>query len=592
MIISTRVEQLRQLMRSHGIDFYYVPSSDAHQNEYVPECWQRRPWISGFTGSAGDVLVGLNQAYLWTDGRYFLQAETELDPQTYQLMKRQQGSGNSFFDFISQQPKHTKLGVDPQTLSTQEAGKLEQILKDIEGELISIDQNLISQIQTPALSLPKNPVRLADLKTAGQSAHEKIQNIQTILKAEHIDHLIINTLDSIAWLLNIRGHDIAFNPLVLSYLIIDQDKIHWFVDLNKLSPELLIYCQAEQISAHAYENFGPVLKHLTGHVWIDPASASVWIKNSLKNARVLIQKKSPIELLKACKNLSEINGFQEAHIKDAVSLINFFYWLEKNQNWKNLTEYSVGQKLLEFRSQDQNFEGPSFDTIAGYGTNSAVIHYRAQENSAKKLSDQNLFLLDSGGQYPQGTTDITRVFHFGVPTTDQKKHYTLVLKGHLALARAVFVQGTTGMHLDTLARQFLWEAGLDFLHGTGHGVGCNLCVHEGPQRISPAFNTQALLPGMVVSNEPGVYFPGNYGIRIENLCVVKEKFPKDSHGIGVGPFLGFEDLTLVPYSQNLIDFNLLNPQEISQINQYHQRVLNTVGPRLKPEVKAWLESKI
>lgn len=587
-----RITALRALMKSQGIDFYYVPSSDAHQNEYVPECWQRRAYISGFTGSAGDVLIGLNQAYLWTDGRYFLQAEAELDPNFYQLMKRQQGSGNSFYEFLSQQPKHTKLGVDPQTISAQEGEKLQEVLKTIEGELVSIDQNLISQIQIPALDLPKNPARLADLKTTGQSAKQKIQQIQAILKSDGIDHLIINTLDSIAWLLNIRGNDVAFNPLVISYLMIDQDKTHWFVDLNKLSPELLTYCQSENISVHAYENFGPVLKHLTGHVWIDPASASFWIKNLLKNTRVLIQKKSPIEILKACKNPSEIQGMKEAHIKDAVSLINFLYWLDHEQNWKNLDEYTAGQALLKFRSQDPTFEGPSFDTIAGYAEHSAVIHYRASENSAKKLADQNLFLLDSGGQYPQGTTDITRVFHFGTPSPEQKKHYTLVLKGHLALARAIFVQGTTGMHLDALARQYLWQEGLDFLHGTGHGVGCNLCVHEGPQRISPAFNTQALLPGMVVSNEPGVYFPNHYGIRIENLCFVKEVHPKDSHGIGVGPFLGLEDLTLFPYNLKLIDFDLINPQELAQIKSYHEKIIETVGPKLKPAVQIWLKQII
>jgi len=599
---------LRTLMTQEGINFYYVPSSDPHQNEYVPEIWQRRGFISNFTGSAGDVLVGLEKAYLLTDGRYFLQAEKELDPSCYELIKRVQGSGNSFFDFLSQEAQKLKikniklkLGLDPQTVSIQEAEKLQDLLNLLGGELICLENNLIDQVKikfpdfvSPVVGNGRNMARLADLKTAGVSAQDKIKNIQNLMRAEQADYLIINTLDSIAWLLNIRGQDINFNPLVISYLILDLNKTQWFVDLNKLSPELKTYCDAQNINLHPYENFAQNLNNLNNKkIWLDPAQASFWIYKNLSknlNKNKLILKKSPLELLKACKNPSEIEGIKKAHMKDAVSLINFIYWLENN--WKNKDEFEIGEQLLAFRSQDPDFQGPSFETIAGYGSNSAVIHYRADKKTAQKLSDQNLFLLDSGGQYPQGTTDITRVFHFGTPTQDHKKHYTLVLKGHLALARAVFVQGTTGMHLDSLARQFLWAEGLDFLHGTGHGVGCNLCVHEGPQRISAGLNTQALLPGMVVSNEPGVYFPNNYGIRIENLCFLKQVLPKDSHGIGVGPFLGFEDLTLVPYSLNLIDFDLLNTQEINQINLYHQRILLTLGDLLPSEIKTWLENKI
>jgi len=278
-----------------------------------------------------------------------------------------------------------------------------------------------------------------------------------------------------------------------------------------------------------------------------------------------------------------------------VAIIKFLHWLDhqaKTHSLHRLNEISISEKLLAFRQEDLDFEGPSFSTIAGFAEHSAVIHYHATEKTAKSLSDQALFLLDSGGQYRQGTTDITRVFHFGTPTAQQKKYYTLVLKGHLALARACFVSGTTGMHLDTLARQFLWAEGLDFLHGTGHGVGCNLCVHEGPQRISPAFNTQALLPGMVVSNEPGVYLPNQWGIRIENLCFVKEKQASDCFNIGVGPFFEFEDLTLVPYALNLIQWDILTPEETQQIQQYHGRILTQLEKHLTPEVFAWLKKNL
>jgi len=621
-----QLDFLRTLMTQQGINFYYVPSSDPHQNEYVPEIWQRRSFISNFTGSAGDVLIGLDQAYLFTDGRYFLQAEKELDPACYQLIKRIQGSGNSFFEFLTQEAKilksknlKLKLGLDPQTISAQEGEKLKELLNNLDGELVCLENNLIDEVKRADTQVrpytddpcrggpacPPSPmVRLADLKTAGVSAQEKIKIIFNTMQSEQASYLIINTLDTIAWLLNIRGQDISFNPLVISYVILDFDleknlgKTRWFLDLNKLSPELKKYCESQNIVLYPYEDFAQALKNLNQNlnshpdhkIWLDPQSVNYWIKEHFKNnLNNLILKKPPLELLKACKNPSEIQGMKTAHIKDAVSLIKFIYWLENN--WKDKDEYEIGEQLLAFRSQDKDFQGPSFETIAGYDSNSAVIHYRADKNSAKKLSDQNLFLLDSGGQYPQGTTDITRVFHFGTPTQDHKKHYTLVLKGHLALARAVFAHGTTGMHLDSLARQFLWSEGLDFLHGTGHGVGCNLCVHEGPQRISAGFNTQALLPGMVVSNEPGVYFSGKYGIRIENLCFVKEVLPKDSYNIGVGPFLGFEDLTLVPYALNLIDFDLLNAQELEQIKNYHQRILSTVGDLLPGEVKTWLEEK-
>lgn len=582
---SSSLEQCRALMREHGVDYYFVPHADAHQSEYVPEHLKRRDFISGFTGSAGDVLVGLDAAYLWTDGRYFLQAEKELNLDEFTLMKSTQGMAPPIHEWLATDAKGKKVGVDPTVLTAGQADRFAGALTE-GGELVFIDENLIDQVrEVPAAN--SAPVFLADESVAGQTASDKIKQMQTALAEHKVNAMAVNALDSIAWLFNIRGGDTPFNPLVISYAVVDQNGAHWFVDAHKLDDAISEYCHQHGIEVHPYEDFFAALS-VYDSVWIDPGFASAKMHQAINGTALL--KQLPIDLAKACKTDAEIKSTIQAHREDAVSLINFIHWAENN--WQGQNEFTAAQKLHEFRSQNSDFKGASFETISGYGPNGAVIHYRVEDDSALPLADDNLYLVDSGAQYQKGTTDVTRVMHFGEPTAEHKRHYTLVLKGHLALARATFAHGASGFQLDTFARQFLWEDGLDYMHGTGHGVGVFLCVHEGPQRISPGPIRQELLPNMIVSNEPGVYLPGKHGIRIENLSYIAEVKGKDQFNIGVGPFYQLQDLTLVPYNAKLIEMSLLTEQEVDQINAYHERIASEVLPQLSGDVASWCQKAI
>ena len=408
------------------------------------------------------------------------------------------------------------------------------------------------------------------------------------MKAEDVETLIISVLDEIAWLLNIRGKDIPFNPLVISYVILTRNSCTFFVDPKKLTSETNRYLDNNHITVEPYDHFKAMLPTCQGRTWIDDKTANYAIAQCLSKKAVYYQQ-SPIALVKACKNSTEIHGAQIAHQKDAVAMIKFMHWLY--HNWQEgIDEIQAQTKLEHFRQQQQNYIGPSFETISGFAGNGAIIHYRATYETSKIINDRALYLLDSGGQYLEGTTDITRTFHLGTPLEVEKRYYTLVLKGHLALQNVHFPEGTKGEQLDALARSPLWQYGADYGHGTGHGVGSFLCVHEGPQRISPRPSAQALLPGMILSNEPGVYFAEKFGIRIENLCFVKPLTQKQ-HG-NFDSFYHFEDLTLVPYARNLIDIQLLTNEEIKQINAYHRRVSQKIGAMLDNcEIKAWLDEQ-
>lgn len=584
MMISEKLDALRAAMKSHQLDFYFVPSTDPHQSEYVPECWERRSFISGFTGSAGDVLVGLDQAYLWTDGRYFLQAENELDLNLYQIMKQTQGMAAPIHVWLGDHAAGKRVGVDPRVLTVTQAKRFKAALESVGGELVFLEDNLVDSIRTLPAHQSVQTIHLWPENFSGQTAANKLTQLQNVLKDQGHSAMLVNALDAIAWVFNVRGQDVEMNPLVISYAVITQTGAHWFVDQRKLLGEHLLYLKAEGVTVHDYESFKDFVEALDGSVCLDPNVASAWMHSCVKAD--IKEERLPIDLLKACKNPVEQNGMRQAHVVDGVSLTRFIMWLETN--WKGLDEHTAAEKLYEMRALHPDFRGSSFATISGYGSNGAVIHYRAHPDTALPLANDNLYLLDSGAQYWQGTTDVTRVMHFGEPTAEQKRHYTLVLKGHLALQRARFVQGTAGAQLDALARQFLWADNLDYMHGTGHGVGCYLCVHEGPQRISPGLINQPLLPGMVVSNEPGVYLPGKHGIRIENLCLINEVASGDQYNIGVGPFLGFEDLTLVPYNWKLIDSGLLTEEEKAQITAYHQRVWDALSPHFDAKEKDWL----
>jgi len=584
MTISDRLSTLRELMKKQHIDYYFVPSADEHNNEYVPACWQRRAFITGFTGSAGDALIGLDDAYLWTDPRYFLQAEEELDPACFTLMRQQQGMAAPIHEWLASNAKGKRIGVDPKLISLAQVSHWLPALQEAGGELIPVQENLIDHIWKDRPPLSENAVIIWDEQYAGQTAAEKIQNVRQALAEKHCHAHVVTMLDAIAWLLNIRGSDIDYNPLTIAYLIIDQDQVTLYIDPKKVNSEHAYFKQYD-IHLKPYTDFAHALKHIKGDTLLDPSTASWWVEHHIDAP--IHYAPSPISMMKACKNATEQQDMRDAHMTDAIAMCRFLCWIDAN--WKGQTELSAADKLEALRFEHPDCRGLSFNTISGYGEHGAIIHYAANKETDIPLKDDSLYLLDSGAQYVQGTTDITRTLHFGEPSSEEKRHYTLVLKGHLALKNTIFPDGTTGEQLSPFAHQYLWSAGMDFGHGTGHGVGCYLCVHEGPQRLSSMVTRVPLLPGMIVSNEPGVYFNGYYGIRIENLCLVRELIAQADSATGHGPFYGFEDLTLVPYARKLIDKASLSNEEINWVNQYHNEIWVTLRGKLEGKELAWLE---
>ncbi|AKQ33982.1 aminopeptidase P family protein [Candidatus Coxiella mudrowiae] len=586
--IKNRLFQLRQLMREFGADYYYIPATDPHKNEYLPPCWQRRAWISGFTGSAGDVIVGMDNAFLWTDPRYFLQAEQQLDSTLFELMKMSQGETPNIDQWLREQKGPIIFATDPQVISIRQVEKIEKALLPQKGKLLLVDNNLVDQLWKDRPALPNHPIQLHPEQYAGVSAEEKLVTLRRILQSEGADVLVMNILDAIAWLFNIRGNDIDYNPLALSYAIVTQNESFLFTDPQKITEEDKIYFKKIKVQIKSYHTLGEALTNLSGCVWIDPETTNWWIRKQLKNAKNFIYKPSPITLPKALKNPVEKKGAQEAHILDAIAMVRFLHWLE-NHWQEGVSEITAAQKLEAFRREDSRCLDLSFPSISGFGSHGAIVHYAATPETDISIDDSTLYLIDSGGQYLSGTTDITRTIHLGNPTQEQMHLYTLVLKGHLAIRHIIFPKGTCGEHLNTFAHQFLWREALDYGHGTGHGVGSYLCVHEGPQAITARYTQIPLQPGMIVSNEPGVYMTNQYGIRIENLCLVTEKFKANDSMTGHGPFYGFEDLTLVPYCRKLINLPDLSEQEIQQVNDYHQEIYLALKNLLpNNELNDWL----
>lgn len=579
LTIAERLSQLRQKMRELGVDFYYIPSSDAHQDEYVPACWQRRAWISGFTGSAGDVVVGLDQAYLWTDGRYYLQAEQQLDADCYALMRQGSPGVPTIKAWLQQNAQDKVVAVDSMVITLAMADQFQQAIALAGGQWRLLAGNLVDAIWHDQPELPTSIIQQQPLQYAGISACDKLTQVRKALRLAKADAHVVTSLDAIAWLFNIRGNDVEYNPVAISYAVVTEDQAVLFIDPAKVSDETSAYLQAQNIQTAAYSEVACYLAGMSHRVLLDPATASCWIAQQLTQA-TLVQGDSPISLLKACKNPIELKGTQAAHRRDGLALVKFMHWLEQQAS-SGLNEIDVANKLRAFRDEDPTLLGDSFPTICGFAEHGAIVHYRAMAESTKTIDDSQLLLIDSGAQYPDGTTDVTRVYHLGEPTAVQKRHYTLVLKGHLALRHTPFPQGTSGEQLDSLARQFLWQAGLDYAHGTGHGVGVYLCVHEGPQRIAPWGTKVPFQPGMLTSNEPGVYLSGEYGIRIENVCYVAEV--EDHTG-----FYQLQDLTLAPHNRQLIDTSLLTQAEIDQVNAYHQQVLAALKEELPAEVQTWL----
>ncbi|GJD06961.1 Probable Xaa-Pro aminopeptidase P [Galdieria sulphuraria] len=578
--------QLRKLLKELGLQALVVANTDPHLSEYPPAHFNRREFVSGFTGSAGTALVTEKSAILWTDGRYFLLAEKELD-ENWKLMK----GFPTLEEFLSENlPKQSVVGIDPYSHSVSFVENLSKKLsiKDIYIRLLDTNPvDLLWNVGRP--SLPTDSIRIHPLENAGQSCFEKLEDIRVRMQELNVDMLLVSLLDEIAWVLNLRGSDIPHCPVFLAYFLVGFNQNVLYVNREKIPSSVESYLYECNIDIKPYEAILPDLKKFSQDnrkIWYDPLSTNAALGFACQPGG--FPQSTPISLMKAVKNDAEIRGMREAHIRDGVALVHFLNWLETEGISNGVSEFEAAEKLLEFRSRHAEFVTESFPTICGSGPNGAIIHYRPMPSDARPLSTKELILLDSGGQYMDGTTDVTRTFHFGTPSEKQRECFTRVLQGHISLDTAIFPKGTLGCLLDSYARRKLWEYGLDYRHGTGHGIGAALNVHEGPHSISPRMgNNVYLRPGMFVSNEPGFYEDGEFGIRIENILLVVEK--DTPFRFGDIPFYGFEAFTIVPIQQKMIKIELLEKHEIDWIDRYHSRVWKILNPRVEDaNVKEWL----
>jgi Xaa-Pro aminopeptidase len=558
-----RLLQLRQLLDQQGLDGYIVPSVDPYLSEYPPSCYRRLEWLTGFSGSMGVAVILKDSAAFFTDGRYTLQAKEQVSSDDYECINSAVKRPHEWV-----KDKKITLAYDP-WLHTQE--EIRQF-----GDTKPVIKNLIDILWRNRPASPSSRIESHGIVYAGKSAEDKIAQIVETLVGMEADACILTAPDSVCWLLNVRGHDVPNTPLILGYAIVYQDgNIEWFVENKRLGDPL-----PKAVVVYPLSLIEKRIEQLKDARVLMDRRTPVWFTSRLPN---LILGEDPCILPKACKNPIEVNGMRNAHIRDGAAVTKFLCWLDAEYPKKKVTELSAAEQLLEFRKKNDWFVMPSFDTISGHGPNGAIVHYRATEKSDRLLTKNHLYLLDSGGQYFDGTTDITRTVVLGKPTAEQKDRFTRVLKGHIALAQLLFPKGTTGSAIDALARQHLWQAKLDYDHGTGHGVGSFLGVHEGPQRISKVANTVSLQPGMIISNEPGYYKEGEYGIRIESLVLVVDK--EDG-------FYGFETLTMAPIDIRLVDMALLTQEETIWLCNYHDMVIENISPYLSMEEREWLRERV
>ncbi len=584
----SKLIKLQEAMRKESIAAVIIPTADPHGSEYVADYWQLRQYFSGFTGSAGTLLVGLSDAGLWTDSRYYLQAEAELKDSYIKLFKDGEKETPSFIEWLcTNLSEKEKVLIDKSLFPINEYTNIEKELQKKDIEIIS-DSNFLISLREEKIPFPNAKIFLHDEKFAGQTAAEKIATIKKEIQSKAIDCLLLNSPEEIAWLFNIRACDTDYNPVPIAYAAIKTDKSILFVKQGKINGELLPYFNEQNIIIKDYDEFFLFAKNLSRKkIWIDPERMNALVYDFLPSKENLLQETSPIEKLKASLNEIQINGVRKAMQKDGVAMIRFLRWMEQRIKEKSdLDELTIAEKLQAFRAEQEDLFSESFATIAGFGAHGAIVHYHATSETNAKIITGNLLLIDSGAHYLHGTTDITRTVFIGDnPTKEQKQDYTLVLKGHIALAQTIFPEGTCGYQLDVLARKALWENNLNYGHGTGHGVGYFSCVHEGKHNIRPAGNKTPFKEGMLLSNEPGVYKTNEYGIRLENLILVKKEEKKAS-------FLHFETVTLCPFDKKLIDFSLLTSDEIDWLNQYHQRVFAELTNFLKKDEINWLEQQI
>lgn len=578
----SKLKKLRDVMKKYNINYYIIPSADPHQSEYVSEYYRGRAEVSGFTGSAGTLLVGEKEAKLWTDGRYFIQAAEQLQGTGIDLMKMATPGYDTINQWVEKNIKENDtLGFDGSCYSTNQYKELLKIAKKNNFN-INMDKDLLEEIWSDRPSLPEDKIFVHDEKYCGKSVKEKLSEVRKYMKENKVQNYLLTSLDDIAWLFNIRGNDILFNPVALSYAIITENEAKLYVNKTKVDDEVQSALKVQEVFIYEYNEIEDHVKQLNGNTLIDPAKVNAKLYSLL--SCTIIERLNITTNLKAIKNEIEIANFENAHIKDGVAMVKFIKYLKDNIGKEKITEISASKKLSELRSQGELAKGDSFGTIAGYKEHAAMMHYSATPESDYELKLQGLFLVDSGGQYLDGTTDITRTFVLGDITEEEKRDFTLVLKGHINLAKAKFLKGSTGCNLDILARGPLWQYGLDYKCGTGHGIGFLLNVHEGPQSIRQNGNTVPLEPGMILTNEPGVYKEGKFGIRTENVIVVVKDEINDC-----GEFYKFDTISYCPIDLNGVKVELLNDDEKEWLNNYHKKVYDKLSPYLNEEEKELLK---
>ena len=586
MKITERIAKLKELMKERGIDYYIIPSADYHQSEYVGDYFKGREWISGFTGSAGTVVVTQNEVGLWTDGRYFIQAEKQLQGSGITLFKMGEEGVPTFIQYIVNNIQSGEtLGFDGKVLATNTVLDFEAKLKDKKVNF-NFEFDLVGEIWRDRPSLPASQVFVLEEKFTGESVEKKLTRVRNILEEENCDVNIITSLDDIAWIFNIRGNDVKNNPVNLAYAAITVDKAVLYIGEEKLNSEVEKYLYKNGVEVRDYFEIYEDMERVSNSniIMMDLNKVNYTIFKKLNPEIKVINRSNPSTIMKACKNKVELENLRNSHVKDGVAVTKFMYWLKNSIGKEEITEMSATQKLESFRKEQELYIEPSFDTIAAYESNAAMMHYKSTPETDRRLEAKNLFLVDSGGQYFDGTTDITRTFILGECSEELKKHFTLVLKGMINLSKVKFLYGVTGTNLDILARQALWNIGIDYKCGTGHGVGFLLNVHEGPQGIRVQYNPQVLEEGMNVTNEPGVYIAGSHGIRLENELIVQKAEKTE-----FGQFMKFETMTYAPLDLDGVIKELLSKEEIEYLNNYHQMVYEKVSPYLTLEEKEWLK---
>lgn len=583
--INQRLESLREVMRREHLSAFIFPSTDAHQSEYVADHWQGRTWISGFNGSAGTAVVTMKSAALWTDSRYFLAAEEQLKGTEFQLMKLKIEGTPTISEWLAQelQGENAEVGLDGMVNSYHETMGLIADLRKSGGITVRTNFDPLGLIWTDRPAIPANPVEIQPMEFAGESVASKISRIRTALRQRHADGMLISALDDIAWTLNLRGTDVHCVPVFVSYLLISSQQVSLYVDSAKINDEVKAYLTENGISLYPYNKVAEGLERYSEYnILLDGDETSYFLWKTVK-CQEIIAGNSPVPAMKAQKNDREIAGFRQAMLRDGVAMVKFLRWLKPAVEAGGQTEISIDRKLTSLRAEQHLFRDISFDTIAGYQAHGAIVHYEATPETDVALKPEGLILIDSGAQYQDGTTDITRTIALG-PVTEEMKHvYTLVLKGHIQLELAKFPDGASGTQLDALARECMWREGYNYLHGTGHGVGSYLSVHEGPHQIRMEWKPTPLRAGMTVTDEPGLYLSGKFGVRIENTLLIK-----DYQTTEFGKFLQIESLTLCPIDLTPVDFSMLQPEEIEWLDTYHRDVFEKLSPYLEGEDLEWL----